>query len=133
VDCAWPAIFCAIVAKNIVDAARTALALAAAESLCEDARHTQVGNRDNPAGQKIHARADWMTSEESTANAGRIDALVEAVLAVHGARLDSAQQQLLRDNVERLRGIAEQLDNYPLENADEPDASFQAVERMDAV
>lgn len=74
-----------------------------------------------------------MTSEESTANAGRIDALVDAALAAHGARLDDAQRRILRENVERLRGVAEQLDRVHLENAAEPDFSFRAIEGVDAV
>lgn len=74
-----------------------------------------------------------MTSEEPTANAGRIDALVDAALAVYGACLDDAQRRTLREHVERLRGVAEQLDRVHLENAVEPDFSFQAIDRMDAV
>jgi hypothetical protein len=73
-----------------------------------------------------------MTSEDSPTNAGRIDALLDAALSVHGARLDDAQQQILRENVERLRGVAERLDRTHLENADEPDFSFQAIDRVDA-
>jgi hypothetical protein len=74
-----------------------------------------------------------MTSEESTANAGHIDALIDAALSVHGARLDDAQRRILREHVERLRDVAEQLDRVHLENSDEPDFSFQAIERVDAV
>jgi hypothetical protein len=74
-----------------------------------------------------------MTSEESPPNAERIDALLDAALAVHGDRLDEAQQQILRENVERLRGVAAQLDRPHLENADEPDFSFQAIDRVDAL
>lgn len=80
-----------------------------------------------------HAPVVRMTSEEPTANPGRIDALVDAALSVHDARLDDAQRRILREHVERLRGVAEQLDRVHLENADEPDFSFQAIDRIDTV
>lgn len=70
---------------------------------------------------------------EPTINAGHLDALVSAALAVHGSRLDDAQRAVLRQHAERLRTLAAQLDGYHLTNAEEPDAAFQAIDRVDAV
>ena len=44
-----------------------------------------------------------------------------------------AERAILRENAERLRDLAAQLDNHHLENADEPDFSFRAIDRVDAV
>ena len=63
----------------------------------------------------------------------RVAALVDAAIAAHGDRLDEGQREILRQHIERLRGLAAQLDGYHLENADEPDFAFQAIERVDSV
>jgi hypothetical protein len=60
-----------------------------------------------------------------------VDALVTVALAAQGGTLDDEGRERLRQNVERLRTAAAALDAYPLTNADEPDASFRVVERMD--
>jgi len=61
--------------------------------------------------------------------------LVERHLAVAraavGRALDAAENALLRENVERLRGAVAILDAFLLENGDEPDASFHVVEGVD--
>jgi hypothetical protein len=72
-------------------------------------------------------------TDEPVVNPDHLDALVSAALAVHGSRLDEAQRALLRQHAERLRTLAAQLDGYRLTNADEPDASFQPIDRVDAV
>ena len=72
-------------------------------------------------------------TEQTAVNVEHLDSLVEAALIVHGARLDDGQREILREHVERLRTLAAQLDAYPLSNADEPDFSFQAVDRVDAI
>lgn len=74
-----------------------------------------------------------MTNDEPSVNAAHLDALVDAALALHGGRLDDAQRVILRENAERLRDTAAQLDRHHLENADEPDFSFRAIDRVDAV
>jgi hypothetical protein len=62
-----------------------------------------------------------------------VEALNADVLARHGERLDDGQRQILREHIERLRGVAAQLDGFRLENADEPDFTFRAIERMDSI
>jgi hypothetical protein len=62
-----------------------------------------------------------------------VAALDAAVLARYGGRLDEDQQEILRQHVERLRGAAAQLDAHHLQNADEPDFAFQAIEQVDSV
>jgi hypothetical protein len=81
----------------------------------------------------FRGKVESMTTDEPLVNAGRLDAVVEAALAVHGVLLDDAQREILRENAERLRGMAEQLDRFHLENADEPDFSFRVIDRVDAV
>ena len=63
----------------------------------------------------------------------RLDALVTTVLATHGARLDEEQREAVRRHAERLRTSAALLEGYHLGNGDEPDASFQAIDRVDSV
>ena len=63
----------------------------------------------------------------------RLDALIGSVLATHGARLDDEQREAVRRHAERLRTSAALLEGYHLENGDEPDASFQAIDKVDAV
>jgi hypothetical protein len=60
-----------------------------------------------------------------------VDAFMTVAVAAQGGTLDEEGRERLRQNVERLCGAAAALDAYPLTNADEPDASFRAVERMD--
>jgi DICT domain-containing protein len=74
-----------------------------------------------------------MTSDGPAVSEDRLNALVDAALAVHGAQLDEAQRRILREHAERLRSVVEQLDQFRLMNADEPDFSFQAIDRVDAV
>lgn len=72
-------------------------------------------------------------TEEPLADSDRIDALIAAVLAVHGDRLDESQRVTLRSHAERLRALAAELHQYALVNADEPDFSFQAIDRVDII
>ena len=74
-----------------------------------------------------------MTDQPATGHSERLDALLAAVLAVHGERLDNEQRQIARLHAERLRQSAALLEGYHLENGDEPDASFQVIDKMDAV
>jgi hypothetical protein len=74
-----------------------------------------------------------MTNDSAASSDARLRALAESVLATHGGRLDEAQRAILREHVERLRGLAAQLDEYHLENGDEPDSVFQVIDRVDAV
>jgi hypothetical protein len=48
-------------------------------------------------------------------------------------RLHHACSAILRENAERLRDTAAQLDRFHLSNADEPDFSFRAIDRVDAL
>jgi len=63
----------------------------------------------------------------------RTEALIAGALATYGERLDDAQREVLRQHVERLRQSVALLDGYALQNADEPDFAFQAIDRTDAV
>lgn len=72
-----------------------------------------------------------MTQEQERSE--REQPLNAAVLAVHGARLDEGQREILRQHIARLRQAAAGLNAYRLENADEPDFAFEAVDRTDAV
>ncbi len=74
-----------------------------------------------------------MTEQPPAADGERLEVLVATVVAAHGDRLDETQRETLRRHVERLRQAAQTLDAYGLENADEPDASFQAIDRVDAL
>jgi hypothetical protein len=62
-----------------------------------------------------------------------VAALTAAAFARYGARLDEGQKEILREHVERLRGAAAQLDVHPLQNADEPDFAFRAIEQVDRI
>ena len=73
-----------------------------------------------------------MTEERTDAGEARMAALVDAVLARHGERLDEEQRQILRQHIERLREAAAQLDGHHLANADEPDVVFRAIEQVDS-
>jgi hypothetical protein len=95
--------------------------LAGAGSPCEDAREAATDERIRGAG----------VTQEPQRDEGP-DALYAGVLARHGARLDEGQRQVLREHVERLRGVAAQLDGYRLANADEPDFAFRAIDRVDS-
>ena len=74
-----------------------------------------------------------VTEERTSATDPRVSVPVDAIIAAHGDRLDEGQREILSQQVERLRGAAAQLDGYHLENADEPDFAFQAIERVDSV
>jgi hypothetical protein len=71
-----------------------------------------------------------MTAEQETA---RTEALLAAVLARHGARLDEAGIALVRERIEQSQAAAAAMRAVPLTNADEPDASFRAVTARDSV
>jgi hypothetical protein len=86
-----------------------------------------------PRAHRYERQVDEMNDDEPAVNADRLDALVDAVIAVHGGRLDDAQRQLLHEHAERLRVFATRLDSLHLENADEPDFSFQAIDRIDVL
>ena len=73
-----------------------------------------------------------MTDQPQTPDP-RLEALVESVLATHGARLDEEQHEELRRHAARLRTSAALLAGYHLANGDEPDTSFQALDRVDHV
>lgn len=77
------------------------------------------------------AVVEQMTNDGLAVNVDRLAALVDAALAVHGARLDDAQRRIVREQTERLRGVAEQLDRHHVANGDEPDFSFRAIDRVD--
>ena len=72
-----------------------------------------------------------MPDEPDAPSPERIDALMGVVVRLHGAGLDDEGIARLRENVERLRKAANVLDGYHLENSDEPDASFAAIDRLD--
>ena len=72
-----------------------------------------------------------MPDEPAPPSDAIIDARIARVLAVRGATLDEVQIARLRENAERLAKAAGALDGYHLENSDEPDASFSAVDRVD--
>ena len=91
--------------------------LAAGRVRCEDAG---VGGRT-------------MTDLPAARDGERLDTLLATVLAVHGEHLDEEQREAARLHAERLRQAAALLDGYHLENGDEPDASFQVLDRADAV
>lgn len=58
---------------------------------------------------------------------------MSGVVARHGERLDDEGRARVREQVERIRQAVTALDAVHLENGDEPDASFRAVERLDRV
>lgn len=72
-----------------------------------------------------------MTEQPSSGESERIEALVAAVRAIHGERLDDTQIELLRQHAERLRHAATLLAGFPLGNGDEPDTTFAAIDRVD--
>lgn len=69
--------------------------------------------------------------EEIPVDGARLDALLNAALMPHRDRLDDSRRAVVRQHAERLRRLATELEAYPLTNADEPDASFQALDRVD--
>ncbi len=74
-----------------------------------------------------------MTDQPPVRDGQRLDALLAAVLAAHGERLDDKQRQLARLHAERLAQAAALLDGYRLENGDQPDASFHVIDGVDTV
>ena len=74
-----------------------------------------------------------MTNQPAGRDGERLDALLAAVLAVHGERLNDEQRETARLHAGRLRQTAALIEGYHLENGDEPDASFHVIDRVDAV
>ncbi len=74
-----------------------------------------------------------MTDQPAARDSERLDALLAAVFAVHGEQLDEEQHETARLHAERLRQAAALLEGYHLKNGDEPDVSFRAIDRVDAV
>src|SRR5215211_7054929 len=91
---------------------------------------TDAGGRAARPGALTSAVAGGgsLVTEEPKPNE-RTEALIAGALATYGERLDDAQREVLRQHVERLRQSVALLDGYALQNADEPDFAFQAIDR----
>jgi len=79
-----------------------------------------------------HNDPDRQASQNDRTHHGDIPAMATAALARFGDRFDDAQREMLIKTAIQLEEAAEDLRRWELDNGDEPDSAFSALQGSDS-